>query len=99
MARTKSKEMAKAEADKLPAPSAREARAIIDATARRDARHPRAKTGIKVSGKNRVNLVQPHTDNLGWQIRLQDALGTCSPAFVEHRAKTDFECFERCKRN
>jgi len=87
MARTKSKEMAKAEADKLPAPSAREALAIVDATARRDARHPRARTGIKVIGKKSVNLVQPHTDNLGWQIRLQDALGTCSPSFVDTELK------------
>lgn len=74
--------MSKADEARLPAPSAREAQAIIDATARREKRHPRARTGIKISGENRVNLVQPHTDQQGWKTRLEDALGTCSRAFV-----------------
>lgn len=63
------------------APSASEARAIIDARARQELRAPSPPTGLKGSGRA-AEFESPHSDQDGYAARLHEAFGTCSSAFL-----------------
>ena len=75
-------------APELPQPSAAEQEAISQAKARCDARGARVKTGFSYDPATRgIAVSNPHTDYAGWGVRLQDALGTCSEAFVSEELR------------
>jgi hypothetical protein len=65
------------------APSDAEKQEIVAATARRKRRPPRVAIDIQ-QPENAAPIVSPtHSDGEGWWARLDDALGTTSPAFVD----------------
>jgi hypothetical protein len=68
-------------ATKVAKPSAAEEAAITMAKRRCDARGPRVKTGLRFEDGT-VVLQNPHADPEGWNVRLQDALGTSSFAVL-----------------
>ena len=79
----KTKAQAVAAAPALPLPTLAEQEAISQAKARCDARGARVKTGFSYNPETRgIAVSNPHTDYAGWGTRLNDALGTCSDAFV-----------------
>ena len=65
------------------APSEAEKAAIAAATARRASRSVRVETGLSQKADSSIEMGAPHADTLGWQNRLEDALGTRSMAFVK----------------
>jgi uncharacterized protein (DUF4415 family) len=65
------------------APSDAERQEIAAATERQRQRPPRVAVGIR-QPENAVMEISPtHSDGEGWRTRLEDALGTASPAFAD----------------
>jgi hypothetical protein len=65
------------------APSDAEKREIVAATGRHKKRPPRVAVGIRQPENNVMEISPTHSDGEGWRTRLEDALGTVSPAFVD----------------
>ena len=65
------------------APSDAEKREIVAATGRHKKRPPRVAVGIRQPENNVMEISPTHSDGEGWRTRLEDALGTASPAFVD----------------
>jgi len=64
------------------APSDAEKEEIVAATERHRERPPRV--AINLRQENGTATISPtHSDGLGWEARLKDALGTTSPAFLD----------------
>ena len=80
--RTKTDARAPLTAATLAEPTPAEKLAIAEARERRGARHPRVNLSLKFDGKSSCTLGQPHSDGIGWGLRLENALGTRSHAFT-----------------
>jgi hypothetical protein len=70
----------------LPEPSERETREIKGALARQTQRAARVRANMRRT-ENGYEVASPHSDAYGWQVRLENALGTCSPQFVDTELK------------
>ena len=66
----------------LPPPSDAERKAIAIAREKHNARSARVKSGLLNKNGGRV-MNNPHSDGTGWEVRLQNALGTRSTDFVD----------------
>lgn len=66
----------------LPEPSHVEKKAIRFALAKRRARQPRVRSGVELKDNGVCTMGAPHSDQAGWQARLENVLGTRSQAFV-----------------
>jgi hypothetical protein len=71
-----------APAPSLPEPSEAERKAIAIAREKHNARSARVESGMQVEG-NGLMMSNPHADGAGWQIRLQNAMGTRSHHFLD----------------
>lgn len=66
----------------LPEPSEAERKAIAVAREKHNARSARVESGMQIEG-NGLMMSNPHADGAGWQIRLQNAMGTRSHHFLD----------------
>jgi uncharacterized protein (DUF4415 family) len=64
-------------------PSDAEKREIAAATGRQKGRPPRVAINIRQPEKAVMEISPTHSDGKGWRTRLEDALGTASPAFAD----------------
>jgi hypothetical protein len=65
------------------APSDAEKREIVAATGRHKKRPPRVAIDIRQPADAVMEISPTHSDGQGWRTRLEDALGTASPEFVD----------------
>jgi hypothetical protein len=65
------------------APSDAEKQEIVAATARHRERPPRVAIKLRQPENGTAQISPTHSDGLGWDARLKNALGTTSPAFLD----------------
>jgi hypothetical protein len=65
------------------APSDAEKQEIAAATGRHKKRPPRVAINVRQPENNVMEISPTHSDGQGWRTRLEDALGTASPEFVD----------------
>src|SRR5262245_28798836 len=67
----------------LPQPNESEGRAIKEALVRQTQRLPRVRLNMRRTKTGGYESSSPNSDAYGWQVRLGNALGTCSQEFID----------------